>query len=134
MNMNEIWGRAQWAGWQARERMTIAVQSAAPLFRVILIALAAFVVGYGLAWWSTEAEVNASWRSKIVAASSAVREAAAAGNAEVQLTDEEIIKRLGETDEQLKSYEDALEAALASTTEFAGCPALHPQCYRLRDR
>lgn len=132
MNFSELWGRAQWAGWQARERVTVAVQSSRPLLNVILIAVAACVLGYCLAWWTAREHVNAEWRHKITAASAAVREAVAAADTEVALTDDEIIKRLGDTDAQLKQAERALELARQDRSEIAGCPALPTRCYRVR--
>lgn len=132
MNISELVGRARWVGFAARERITVAAEGLAPAFRVFLIILAAFVIGYGVAWWTAEKRVNAEWRQRIAAASSAVREANATGTAEIKLTDDEIIQRLGDTDEQLRNAERALEAARKDRRETVGCPALAAQCYRVR--
>ncbi len=101
----------------------------------IAIAVAAAVMAVtAFLWWAAaqiEAGRDAVWRERIATASSKVRELVAKKGTEVMLTDEELIRTLGEGDAALNEAERKLaEAQKAQRDASSQCPRIPAICLR----
>lgn len=107
------------------------VRSAAPSTSTVIVVILLLVGGWAGfrigSWWtasSVRSEVNAEWRAKIAAQNPAVKSIVAAGDAEGEVIDNEVIKEIGDTYAKLKAAVAATEkASRGPTSDRCSVPA-----------
>lgn len=95
-------------------------------FAVAVVALVGFL------WWGANRIIagnDAAWRERIVSASSRLRALVATQGDAVQVSDAELIEKLGETDAELKGAQAELARAQAALRRDATrCPRIPASC------
>lgn len=98
---------------------------------------AAIVAVVWLLWWYVDqikSGRDAWWRGELARASTRISKAVAEKGDQVQLTDAELIEKLGESDADLRDAEARIKAEeAAADARRSQCPRIPKRCLRLDD-